>query len=145
MYLVASDCALYGIFWKKQSASLIADLDSGSHSKILKMTILQLGEYFAGKRTSFSIPLSPEGTEYQKKVWQQLQRIPYGKTISYKELATALNDPKACRAVGSANGKNPLSIVIPCHRVIASDGKLAGYAGGVTTKSFLLNLEAQYR
>ena len=101
----------------------------------------QLREYFTGKRTGFELPLAPEGTAFQRSVWRQLQEIPYGETISYGELARRVGNPKASRAVGSANGANPLPIVIPCHRVIAGDGTLGGFGGGLTTKQTLLNLE----
>ena len=102
----------------------------------------QFDEYFAGERQTFDLPLSPQGgTPFQQKVWNQLKKIPYGQTISYAQLAQAVGNPKACRAVGSANGKNPISIIIPCHRVIASDGSLGGYAGGLKMKKQLLDLE----
>ena len=103
--------------------------------------IRQLREYFAGKRTGFDLPLAPRGTEFQRSVWRQLQEIPYGETISYGELARRVGNPKASRAVGSANGANPLPIVIPCHRVIAGDGTLGGFGGGLPTKQTLLALE----
>ncbi|MEO8050548.1 MAG: methylated-DNA--[protein]-cysteine S-methyltransferase [Acidobacteriota bacterium] len=101
----------------------------------------QLREYFAGKRAEFDLPLAPAGTAFQRAVWRQLQQIPYGETISYAELARRVGNPKASRAVGSANGANPLPIVIPCHRVIASDGTLGGFGGGLPTKQMLLALE----
>jgi len=101
----------------------------------------QLREYFAGKRAEFDLPLAPEGTAFQRTVWRQLQQIPYGETISYGELARRVGNPKASRAVGSANGANPLPIVIPCHRVIAGDGTLGGFGGGLPTKQMLLALE----
>jgi methylated-DNA-[protein]-cysteine S-methyltransferase len=101
----------------------------------------QLREYFAGSRAEFDLPLAPEGTVFQRSVWRQLQQIPYGETISYRELARRVGNPKASRAVGSANGANPLPIVIPCHRVIASDGTLGGFGGGLPTKQTLLALE----
>jgi methylated-DNA-[protein]-cysteine S-methyltransferase len=101
----------------------------------------QLREYFSGKRTGFDLPLAPEGTAFQKSVWKQLQEIPYGETISYGELARRVGNPKASRAVGSANGKNPIPIVIPCHRVIATGGGLGGFGGGLPTKEKLLALE----
>ena len=104
-------------------------------------TVRQLREYFAGKRTSFDLPLAPRGTEFQRSVWRQLQEIPYGETISYGELARRVGNPKASRAVGSANGANPLPIVIPCHRVIAGNGTLGGFGGGLPTKQVLLALE----
>ena len=103
----------------------------------------QLREYFAGKRADFDLPLAPEGTVFQRSVWRQLQQIPYGETISYGELARRVGNPKASRAVGSANGANPLPIVIPCHRVIAGDGTLGGFGGGLPTKQTLLALEGR--
>ena len=103
-----------------------------------KLVVAQLQEYFDGKRTSFSFPINPTGTEFQRKVWQELLNIPYGATCSYLELSKKLGDPKAVRAVAAANGKNPLWIAIPCHRVIGSDGSLTGYAGGVWRKKWLL-------
>jgi methylated-DNA-[protein]-cysteine S-methyltransferase len=101
----------------------------------------QLKEYFAGTRKEFEVPLDLKGTDFQKKVWQQLQKIPYGKTISYKSLSEKLGDVKSIRAVGKANGQNPVAIVIPCHRVIGADGSLIGYAGGLAIKEKLLHLE----
>jgi len=103
--------------------------------------VRQLREYFAGERTGFELPLAPRGTEFQRSVWRQLQKIPYGETISYGELARRVGNPKASRAVGSANGANPLPIVIPCHRVIAGNGTLGGFGGGLPTKQTLLALE----
>jgi len=99
----------------------------------------QLKEYFAGTRKEFDIPLDIEGTDFQKKVWNELQKIPYGKTISYKSLSEKLGDVKAIRAVGKANGQNPISIIIPCHRVISANGTLVGYAGGLAIKEKLLH------
>jgi methylated-DNA-[protein]-cysteine S-methyltransferase len=101
----------------------------------------QLDEYFAGRRRQFELRLAPRGTSFQQAVWQALQRIPYGRTCSYSDLAAAIARPQAVRAVGTANGANPLSIVIPCHRVIGRDGSLTGYAGGLPRKQLLLELE----
>ncbi len=101
----------------------------------------QLEEYLAGKRKKFEIPCRLEGTEFQKQVWNALQEIPYGQTWSYGELARAIGNPKACRAVGMANNRNPIQFIIPCHRVIGADGKLVGYGGGLAMKAFLLDLE----
>jgi methylated-DNA-[protein]-cysteine S-methyltransferase len=101
----------------------------------------QLDAYFAGERTDFDLPLQPEGTVFQQKVWRLLQQIPHGQTRSYGQLAAAIGTPSASRAVGMANGRNPISIIIPCHRVIGAGGKLTGYAGGLTTKKWLLNHE----
>jgi len=103
--------------------------------------INQLEEYFEGKRKEFSIGINPAGTEFQSKVWNQLVKIPYGKTISYLEQAKQFGDEKAIRAIASANGKNPIPIIIPCHRVIGTDGKLTGYAGGKLKKQWLLEHE----
>ncbi len=108
---------------------------------IILKTIKQLNEYFSGKRQEFTIPLLFTGTDFQKKVWNELLKIPYGKAISYAELSQNLNNEKAVRAVASANGANAISIIVPCHRVIGSHGELVGYAGGLETKKKLLNLE----
>ena len=105
------------------------------------VTAMQLEEYFAGKRRRFDVPLNPCGTDFQCSVWKALQEIPYGKTKSYKQIAQAIGNPKACRAVGLANNKNPIWIIIPCHRVIGADGALTGYGGGLTMKQRLLELE----
>jgi len=107
----------------------------------LKECVQQLTEYFAKERTCFDLKLNPKGTEFQQKVWKALLDVPYGKTRSYLEQSKHLGDVKAIRAVASANGKNPLWIVIPCHRIIGSDGSLTGYAGGVWRKKWLLELE----
>lgn len=116
-----------------------------SESKIipesLQDTVQQLSEYFEGNRINFKLKLNPEGTFFQKKVWQQIKDIPFGKTASYQEIANQLGDPKAIRAAASANGKNPIAIIIPCHRVIGSDGSLIGYAGGLHRKKWLLEHE----
>ena len=101
----------------------------------------QLDEYFAGKRETFDLPLAPKGTEFQQKVWNALKEIPYGETRTYGEIAAAIGNPKAARAVGMANNKNPIGILIPCHRVVGANGKLVGYAGGMEKKEFLLELE----
>ena len=105
------------------------------------ITAMQLKEYFTGKRKKFDVPLNPQGTDFQRSVWKALQDIPYGKTRSYKQIAKAIGNPKACRAVGMANNKNPIWILIPCHRVIGSDGTLTGYGGGLEMKKRLLNIE----
>ena len=110
--------------------------------EVLEEAVYQLGEYFDGRRQTFSLNLNPTGTEFQKRVWDALQEIPFGKTVSYLQLSKTLGDVKAIRAVASANGKNPLWIVIPCHRVIGSDGSLIGYAGGLHRKKWLLNHES---
>lgn len=101
----------------------------------------QLTEYFAGRRQDFAVPLAPRGTPFQRSVWKALARIPYGELRSYRDIARAIGNPAAVRAVGAANGRNPLPIVVPCHRVIGSDGSLTGFAGGLPAKTFLLQLE----
>lgn len=107
----------------------------------LNKAVSQLNEYFNSKRTSFDLPLNLKGTKFQIKVWQALLAIPYAKTVSYQDIAIKIGNPKAVRAVGAANAKNPLAIVVPCHRVIGKNGKLTGYNGGLSVKEFLLNLE----
>lgn len=108
----------------------------------LKKCVNQIQEYFEGSRTSFNLKLNPSGTSFQKQVWEELQNIPYGKTISYLELTKKLGDVKAIRAVANANGKNPIWIIVPCHRVIGTDGSLTGYAGGLHRKQWLLEHES---
>lgn len=108
----------------------------------LQKALQQLSEYFKGDRQIFNIPLNPKGTEFQQKVWKELQNVSFGKTASYQQIANALGDPKVIRAAASANGKNPISIIIPCHRVIGSDGSLTGYAGGLHRKKWLLQHES---
>ncbi len=107
--------------------------------------VTQLKAYFKNERKTFDLKLNPEGTLFQKKVWKQLETIPYGKTISYLELSKQLSDVKVIRAAANANGKNPLWIIVPCHRVIGSDGSLTGYAGGLHRKQWLLNHESEYK
>ncbi|MCL5245461.1 methylated-DNA--[protein]-cysteine S-methyltransferase [Cellulophaga sp. 20_2_10] len=126
--------------------SVISVLDDAEITEVipevLEDAVYQLQEYFSGERAIFSIELNPEGTDFQKKVWKGLLEIPYGKTCSYLELSKVLGDPKAIRAVAAANGKNPLWIIVPCHRVIGSDGSLTGYAGGLHRKKWLLEHES---
>lgn len=133
--LVASDEGLIELRWGAVGKSSLGE------NKILSLTELQLAEYFAGKRTAFNIPLSATGTEFQKRVWLELTKIPYGETWSYGELAKKIGRDKAARAVGAANGKNPIGIIVPCHRVIGASGSLTGFAGGLEIKSRLLALE----
>jgi len=141
--LVATDRALVAVLWpdEKMNRVKLPELESAPDHPILQKTEKQLAEYFAGKRREFDLPLESRGTEFQKRVWKGLTKIPFGETRSYLELARKVGHPKACRAVGAANGRNPLSIVVPCHRVIGADGSLTGFAGGTRTKAFLLELE----
>lgn len=131
LYLVATETRLCGIFWDRQPVPL------GTNA-VLQKASQQLQEYFEGKRKNFDLPLELHGTPFQLKVWEELQRIPYGQTISYQQLAARVQNAKACRAVGTANGKNPISIMVPCHRVISADGTLGGYGGGLSAKVKLL-------
>ena len=108
---------------------------------LLSDVVTQLNEYFEGNRTDFQFKMNPKGTDFQKTVWEELLKIPFGKTASYQDVTNKLGDPKAIRAVANANGKNPLWIVVPCHRVIGSDGSLTGYAGGLWRKKWLLDHE----
>ena len=110
-------------------------------TKLIRNTYLQIKEYLEGKREEFDIPIKLNGTEFQKKVWRELLEIQYGETRSYKQIAEKIGNPKACRAVGMANHNNPIAIIVPCHRVIGTNNKLVGYAGGVDIKQKLLNLE----
>ncbi|MES2593266.1 MAG: methylated-DNA--[protein]-cysteine S-methyltransferase [Bacteroidota bacterium] len=115
--------------------------DSNTIHVSLKECVYQLDEYFNGLRKEFGIKVNPQGTEFQKKVWKKLETIPFGKTTSYLDISRQIGDPNATRAVGNANGCNPVSIIVPCHRVIGSSGKLTGYSGGLWRKEWLLNHE----
>jgi methylated-DNA-[protein]-cysteine S-methyltransferase len=141
--LVASDKGLAGVLWQRENtrpAPLSEAVEDKQHP-VLVETERQLGEYFAGKRKTFSIALDLRGTQFQKDVWEALLAIPFGETRSYGQLAKQLGNPRATRAVGAANGRNPVSIIVPCHRVIGSSGKLTGFGGGLETKAHLLSLE----
>jgi methylated-DNA-[protein]-cysteine S-methyltransferase len=138
LYLVATETHLINIQFTQPQKALLQT------TELLSMATIQLDEYFQGKRTTFSLPFKLIGTPFQLAVWKELQNIPYGQTTSYKEIAQKINKPKACRAVGMANNKNPLPIIIPCHRVIGSNGKLIGYAGGLNLKNYLLELEKSH-
>ena len=142
--LIAGDDAIRKIYFPENGKPVPPERDWVAGSKgVVARAVRQLKEYFAGKRADFDLPLAPEGTEFQRTVWKQLREIPYGETISYGELAKRVGNPKASRAVGAANGSNPIPIVIPCHRVIGSNGKLTGFGGGLPTKEKLLALESR--
>ncbi|MDX9731585.1 MAG: methylated-DNA--[protein]-cysteine S-methyltransferase [Bdellovibrionales bacterium] len=140
IYLVASSEALYGVLWEKEPG-ITPEPQNAPQRALLDKTERQITEYLAGERKVFDVPLALEGTDFQKRVWERLSKIPYGETRAYKDIAKELKDPNASRAVGTANGRNPISLIIPCHRVIASDGTLGGYAGGLSIKARLLSLE----
>lgn len=129
---------------KEKQAEIPSTGISAENKKILNQCIVQLDEYFCGKRKNFDLPLRQKGTEFQQRVWAELMQIPYGKTISYLQLAQRLGNVKIIRAAASANGRNQLSIVVPCHRVIGSDGRLTGYGGGLPRKKWLLDHENKF-
>lgn len=141
--LVANDDALVAVLWENEDPKRVrlAELVEEPKHAILLETQKQLNEYFLGQRTQFDLPLDFEGTEFQKKIWQALLTIPFGETRSYKQIAEQIGNVKAVRAVGAANGKNPISIIAPCHRVIGQNGKLVGFAGGLENKEILLKIE----
>ncbi len=143
--IVAEDEFLVAILWDNDSDKpnrvKLSEMIKDNENPVLLEVERQLGEYFLRKRTVFDIAYKMYGTTFQKSVWNLLSQIPYGTKLSYQDLAIQLNNPKAVRAVGSANGRNPISIIVPCHRVIASNGKLAGFAGGLDKKKILLDLE----
>jgi methylated-DNA-[protein]-cysteine S-methyltransferase len=142
--LVAGDRGLAAVLWENDSprrVPLPALREDRAHP-VLCQAESELGDYFAGRRTAFSVPLDFRGTDFQKKVWGLLLEIPYGETRSYGQLAAQLGDPNASRAVGAANGRNPISIIAPCHRVVGAGGRLTGFAGGLEAKARLLALEA---
>jgi methylated-DNA-[protein]-cysteine S-methyltransferase len=142
--LVASDRGLCAVLFNGGRASKVeygSALEQKDNQPVLKAAEKQLKEYFAGKRKKFDLPLDMRGSVFQIKAWRELQKIPYGKTISYGEQARRVGDANKARAVGMANGRNPLCIVVPCHRVIGVSGDLTGFGGGLKTKQFLLDLE----
>ncbi|WDZ52961.1 methylated-DNA--[protein]-cysteine S-methyltransferase [Acinetobacter vivianii] len=141
--LVAHDQALVAVMWDNEDHKRVrlAELVEDCQHPMLHKVKQQLEEYFAGQRQQFDLPLDFQGTAFQQQVWQALLNIPYGETRSYKEIAVQLGNEKAVRAVGAANGKNPISIIAPCHRVIGSSGALVGFAGGLDKKQILLSLE----
>ncbi|MEZ5184857.1 MAG: methylated-DNA--[protein]-cysteine S-methyltransferase [Candidatus Nanopelagicales bacterium] len=137
--LVATDAGLRHVSWPGQSPD-----DKGERlpdHPVLAQATTELDEYFAGRRRAFDVPLDPDGTAFQRSAWDVLRTIPYGRTISYAEQARRLGDSAKARAVGAANGRNPISIIVPCHRVVGSSGALTGFAGGLGTKSWLLEFE----
>ncbi len=145
--LVASDQGLAAILWENDDPGRVrlAPLVEQADHPILTETTRQLDAYFAGERKAFTVPLDFNGTEFQKSVWAALLTIPFGETRSYGEIARQIGRPRAARAVGAANGRNPISIIAPCHRVIGSTGRLTGFAGGLAAKEHLLGLEGAAR
>jgi methylated-DNA-[protein]-cysteine S-methyltransferase len=142
--LVSDGRSLIGLYMMAEKHNLIPRNDWLENDAVEPFAVVkqQLNDYFTGRLTTFDLPLAPHGTAFQQKVWQALQTIPYGKTISYGELARHIGQPTASRAVGLANGRNPISIIVPCHRVVGASGKLTGYGGGIERKQWLLNHES---
>jgi methylated-DNA-[protein]-cysteine S-methyltransferase len=140
LQIACTDTALYSLHFLKEGAAE----EATEENEIIQQVVQQLNEYFSGKRKLFQIPIVQEGTPFQTKIWSLLQEIPYGKTISYRDLSKRFGDVKAIRAVAAANGKNNLAIIVPCHRVIGSDQSLTGYAGGLRRKQWLLAHEAKF-
>lgn len=145
--LVANDEGLIAVLWENDDPRRVpfeaGALQESARHPVLRETQRQLEAYFAGKLETFSLQLAFRGTEFQRKVWQALTTIPFGETRSYGQIAAQIGHPAAVRAVGAANGRNPISIIAPCHRVIGANGKLTGFAGGLAAKAFLLRLEAK--
>ncbi|MGA9276535.1 methylated-DNA--[protein]-cysteine S-methyltransferase [Ilumatobacter sp.] len=151
--VVISDVGVRALLWPEDDGRvptgdgrLIDDGSAGGEVPTAVQSIMtdvaaQLGEYFAGTRTGFDVPLDPVGSDFQRDAWRALRDIPFGETVSYGEQAERMGDRNKARAVGAANGKNPISIIVPCHRVVGRDGSLTGFAGGIETKRFLLDLE----
>ncbi len=144
LILVTTEKSVVALVWNKSELDNLGfpTLKEGQSCPLLKKAEKQLGEYLRGRRKSFDLPLETLGTEFQKRVWTGLRKIPFGKTWSYQELAKRAGSPRAVRAAGSANGKNSICIIIPCHRVIRLTGELGGYTGGVDKKAYLLALES---
>lgn len=142
LYLVASEQGLRALHFDSPGhAPLVPGESATPQSRILAQAVRELSEYFQGQRREFQVPLDLEGTPFQKRVWKELLRIPYGQTVSYSQIARRIQQAQAVRAVGTANGKNPVCIIVPCHRVIAADGTLGGYSQGLDRKTQLLALE----
>lgn len=141
--LVANDGVLAGVYFPGHTHLPNTTTFGARVATGFEAVVEQLGEYFRGERVQFDLPLAPRGDAFQQRVWSLLRRIPYGETRSYGQLAAELGDPALARAVGSANGRNPISVIVPCHRVVGADGRLVGYAGGLERKQFLLDLEAE--
>jgi methylated-DNA-[protein]-cysteine S-methyltransferase len=143
--LVASNAGLRAVLWPKDDPGRVplGEMTETTDHPVLVAAVDQLSEYLAGDRQSFDLPLDPIGTDFQQAAWMALRAIPYGTTVSYGEQAAAMGDKRKARAVGAANGRNPISIIVPCHRVVGSDGSLTGFAGGLESKQWLLEHESK--
>jgi methylated-DNA-[protein]-cysteine S-methyltransferase len=145
--LIATDIGLRAVLWPEDEpdrVKLPSPIADASDNAILERAVAQLKQYFAGERTEFDLPLDLHGTEFQQLAWRSLASIPYGQTATYGEQARRIGRPKAVRAIGAANGRNPVSIILPCHRVVGADGSLTGFAGGLDAKRQLLDFEIKY-
>jgi methylated-DNA-[protein]-cysteine S-methyltransferase len=140
--LVASDAGLQGVWWP-DDARLTQTGELQPDHPVLAQAKTELDEYFAGRRTTFDVPLDPSGTDFQRSAWDVLRTIPYAQTMTYAQQAAQLGDPAKARAVGAANGRNPISIIVPCHRVVGASGALTGFAGGLDAKQWLLQFERE--
>jgi len=145
LMLLADDSVLMGLYFAETAPPQLPrqDWTENAQHPVLQRAAKQLKEYFKKKRTSFSLPLAFKGTNFQRNIWREIARIPYGKTISYSELAERAGAPRAVRAAGTSTGRNPLAIIIPCHRVVGKDGSMCGFGGGLERKQFLLELESR--
>ena len=141
LFITATEDHLTGAYWWIKDVPMMRSSAPSNAAKIIKQCCVQLDEYLAGERKIFKLPLGAKGTDFQQEVWNALEEIPYGATNSYSDIGDKIKRPKAVRAIGTANGRNPISIIIPCHRVIGKDGTLTGYAGGLEAKKTLLDLE----
>ncbi len=141
--IVASDSGLRAVLWPTDDPKRVPldDVEANDGHSVIAAATRQLGEYFDGERRDFDLPLDPAGTDFQQSAWLALRSIPYGTTVSYGEQAEQMGDKRKARAVGAANGRNPISIIVPCHRVVGSNGALTGFAGGIETKQWLLTHE----
>ena len=141
--IIASDAGVRAVLWPTDDAERVPlhEVEDNDGHPVLVATAQQLEEYFDGARRDFDLPLDPAGTDFQQSAWMALRSIPYGSTVSYGEQAAQMGDKRKARAVGAANGRNPISIIVPCHRVVGSNGALTGFAGGVNTKQYLLDHE----
>ncbi len=144
--IVASDDGVRAILWPGDDAGRVplSAVTPDPEHPVIAATVVQLGEYFDGDREEFDLPLDPVGTDFQQSAWMALRAIPYGTTVSYGEQAARMGDRRKARAVGAANGRNPISIVVPCHRVVGANGALTGFAGGIDTKAWLLDHEQRH-
>ena len=140
--LVASDAGLQGVWWPDDARLTQTGTLQPDHP-VLAQATAELDEYFAGRRTTFDVPLDPSGTDFQRSAWDVLRTIPYAQTMTYAQQAARLGDPAKARAVGAANGRNPISIIVPCHRVVGASGALTGFAGGLDAKQWLLQFERE--